>query len=125
VAVERRILRSISEWSAFKYLLVAYIIFYIISVLFFIAVGLISLLGFSFSIFDFSNIFALFGMEAPGILTGGPGGLSLLLLIIGGLLVSVFFAAFGAVAVWLLNVVLKISGGIELRLDPEQISEEE
>jgi hypothetical protein len=120
------VLRSISEWSVFKYMLIAYIIFYIISVLFFIVIGLISLLGFSFSLFDFSNIFALVGMEAPAILMGaGAGGLGLFVIIIAGLLFSVFIAAFGAVAVWILNVVLKISGGIELRFDDKKKPDEE
>ncbi len=126
MAVQRRVLRSISEWSVFKYMLIAYIIFYIINVLFFIAIGLISLLGFSFSLFDFSNVFTLIGMETPTILAGlGAGGLGLFIIIIVGLLFSVFVAAFGAVAVWILNVVLKISGGIELRFDVKQQPDEE
>ena len=126
MAVQRRVLKSISEWSVFKYMLIAYIIFYVISFLFFIVIGLITLLGFSFSLFDFSNIFALVGIEAPAVLMGvGAGGLGLFIIIIAGLLFSVFIAAFGAVAVWILNVVLKISGGIELRFDVKQQPDDE
>ncbi len=126
MAVQRRVLKSISEWSVFKYMLIAYIIFYVISVLFFIVIGLITLLGFSFSLFDFSNIFALVGIEAPAVLMGvGAGGLGLFIIIIAGLLFSVFIAAFGAVVVWILNVILKISGGIELRFDVKQQPDEE
>ncbi|MDP3011482.1 MAG: hypothetical protein Q8N27_02075, partial [Candidatus Hydromicrobium sp.] len=40
--------------------------------------------------------------------------------IVGGLVASVFYAAVGTLVVWIMNVVLKISGGIELRFLPEK-----
>ena len=39
----------------------------------------------------------------------------IVLSIVGGLIASVFYAAFGTLMVWIVNVVLRISGGIELR----------
>ena len=51
---------------------------------------------------------------------GGLGGgvLGIVLFIIIGLVASVFAAALAAFATWILNVVLRIVGGIELRFVP-------
>ena len=51
-----------------------------------------------------------------GYLDLGEGSiLYVIIAIIGGLVASVFYAAFGTLMVWIGNVILRISGGIELR----------
>ena len=44
-------------------------------------------------------------------------------IVVGGLAASVFYAAFGTLIVWIMNVILKISGGVELRF-AERVSKE-
>ncbi|MFA5015659.1 MAG: hypothetical protein WC549_08990, partial [Actinomycetota bacterium] len=58
LAVERKVLRSIGEFSMFKYLLVFYLIFFILSAIVLSIIGLIGWLG-----------LASFGININGILT--------------------------------------------------------
>jgi nitrate reductase NapE component len=116
--VERKVLRSISELSMFKYLLVFYLIFFIISVILMGIFGLIAWLSVSALGFDISRILASLGLGnfAFGNLDFRGGGVAAIFIFIGsGLVASVFYAAVGTLAVWIMNVVLKITGGIELR----------
>ena len=121
VNIERKVIRSISELSSFKFLLVFYLIFFILSV---IIMGIIALLAwaglssFGINIPDILNSLGLgnLGLGNLGLANiGGGSVLYIVLSIVGGLIASVFYAAFGTLMVWIVNVVLRISGGIELR----------
>ena len=121
VNIERKVIRSISELSSFKFLLVFYLIFFILSV---IIMGIIALLAwaglssFGINIPDVLNSLGLgnLGLGNLGLANiGGGSVLYIVLSIVGGLIASVFYAAFGTLMVWIVNVVLRISGGIELR----------
>jgi hypothetical protein len=52
---------------------------------------------------------------------GGGSVLYIVLAIVVGLIASVFYAAFGTLMVWIGNVVLRISGGIELRFIDREV----
>ena len=127
VNVERKVVRSISELSSFKFLLVFYLIFFIISV---IIMGIIALLAWAglassgISIPDILQSFGLgnFGFANLGLANiGGGSVLWIVLSIVGGLIASVFYAAFGTLMVWIGNVILRISGGIEIRLIDREV----
>ena len=124
--VERRILRSLSEFSIFKYVLVAYLIFFILFVIVFGVIGLIgwavlatSGMTFQDAINEFMpglNIEDMLGMA--GINVGGSV-IGIIIFIILGLVASIFAAAIATLATWIFNIILKIIGGIELRFAPE------
>jgi len=127
VNVERKVVRSISELSSFKFLLVFYLIFFIISV---IIMGIIALLAWAglassgISIPDILQSFGLgnFGLGNFGLANlGGGSVLYIVLGIVGGLIASVFYAAFGTLMVWIGNVILRISGGIEIRFIDREV----
>ena len=114
--VNRKVLRSVSELSSFKFLLVFYLVFFIISVIIMGIIALLAWLGLSSSGISISDILQNFGLGNYGILGLGEGSvLYAVIAIIGGLIASVFYAAFGTLMVWIGNVILRISGGIELR----------
>jgi hypothetical protein len=116
--VERKVLRSISELSMFKYLLVFYLIFFIISVILMGIFGLIAWLSVSALGFDINRILSSLGLGnfALNNLNLRGSGIATIFIFIGsGLVASVFYAAVGTLAVWIMNIVLKITGGIELR----------
>ena len=126
--VERRVLKSISELSMFKYVLVSYLIFFILFVIIFAVAALIgwavlatsglTIQGLIGSFFPWINIFFP-GIDMAGLIGGlGGGVLGIVLFIIIGLVASVFAATLAAFATWILNVVLRIVGGIELRFAP-------
>jgi hypothetical protein len=123
--VERKVLRSISEFSMFKYVLVAYLIIFILCVFVFVIVGLIGWAVLASSGIAFADILKNIvpGMDVPGILGGlglnlGGGILGIIIFIIVGLIASVFIAAFAVLVTWILNILLRITGGIELRFAP-------
>lgn len=121
MAVERKVLRSISEFSMFKYLLIIYLIFFILSVIVMAIIGLIVWRGLSsFGIDNINSILASLGLGNINIsdLFGRGMVIGIVISIVGGLIASVFYAAVGTLFVWIMNVVLKISGGIELRFLP-------
>jgi hypothetical protein len=116
MVVERRVLRSISELSMFKYLLVFYLIFFILSV---IGLGIAALIGWATlasSGLGINDVLGLVGLDNLGInnIFGG-GTLGIVIAIIIGLVASVLYAAVGTLVVWIMNVILRISGGIEIR----------
>lgn len=116
--VERKVLRSVSELSMFKYLLVFYLIFFILTVILMGIFGLIVWLGVSALGFDISRVLASLGLGnfTFNNLNLMGGGITTVLIFIGsGLVASVFYAAVGTLAVWIMNVVLRIVGGVELR----------
>lgn len=114
--VERKVLRSISELSMFKYLLVFYLIFFIISVILMGIFGLIAWLSVSALGFDISRALSSLGLGNNVLNYFRGGGVATIFIFIGsGLVASVFYAAVGTLAVWIMNIVLKITGGIELR----------
>ena len=123
--VERKVVRSIGELSSFKFLLVFYLVFFILSV---IIMGIVALLAWvalpSFGI----NISDMLQSYVPGYFglfnIGGGSMLYMVLAIVGGLIASVFYAAFGTLMVWIGNVILKISGGIEIRITSREIKAE-
>ncbi|MFZ3107124.1 MAG: DUF3566 domain-containing protein [Candidatus Hydromicrobium sp.] len=121
MAVERRVFRSISEFSMFKYLLIIYLIFFILSVIVMAIIGLIAWLGLSsFGIDNINSILASLGLGNINISDFFGRGMiiGIVISIVGGLVASIFYAAVGTLMVWIMNVVLKISGGIELRFLP-------
>jgi len=121
MAVERKVLRSISELSMFKYLLIFYLIFFILSVIVMAIIGLIAWRGlFSFGIDNINSILASLGLGNINIsdLFGRGMVIGIVISIVGGLVASIFYAAVGTLVVWIMNVVLEISGGIELRFLP-------
>jgi len=105
----------------FKYVLVSYLIFFI---LFIIIFAVAALLGWAMLATSGLTVQDLIGSFFPGINiagmigTLGGGIIGIVLFIIIGLVASVFAAALAALATWILNVVLKIVGGIELRFAP-------
>ena len=127
VNIERKVIRSISELSSFKFLLVFYLIFFILSV---IIMGIVALLAwaglssFGVNVPDILNSFGLGNLGFANFGLGNIGGSSVLYIIlgiVGGLIASVFYAAFGTLMVWIVNVILKISGGIELRITSREV----
>lgn len=121
MAVERKVLRSISELSMFKYLLIFYVIFFILSVIVMAIIGLIAWRGLSsFGIDNINSMLASLGLGNINIsdLFGRGMVIGIVISIVGGLVASIFYAAVGTLFVWIMNVVLKISGGIELRFLP-------
>jgi nitrate reductase NapE component len=116
--VERKVLRSVSELSMFKYLLVFYLIFFILSVILMGILGLIVWLGFSSFGVDINSVLEGFGLgnlSSYNFSLLGGGVITIIMLIASGLFASVFYAAVGTLAVWIMNVVLRIIGGVELR----------
>ncbi len=131
--VERKILKSVSEFSVFKYVLVAYLIFFILFIIVFAIIGLIGwgiLAATGITLLDVLNSLVP-GLNFEQLLTGigislGTGGfLGVVVFIIVGLLASVFAAAIATLVAWLFNVVLKIVGGMEIRFLPEKLQPEE
>lgn len=119
MAVERKVLRSISEFSMFKYLLIIYLIFFILSVIVMAIIGLIVWRGLSsFGIDNINSILASLGLGNINISDFFGRGMiiGIVISIVGGLIASVLYAAVGILFVWIMNVVLKISGGIELKI---------
>ena len=125
--VERRVLKSISELSMFKYVLVSYLIFFILFVIIFAVAALLGWALLATSGLTVQDLIgSLIGSFFPGIniagMVGGLGGgmLGIVLFIIIGLVASVFAAALAAFSTWILNVILRIVGGIELRFTPSK-----
>ena len=122
VNIERKVIRSISELSSFKFLLVFYLIFFIISVIIMGIVALLAWAGLSSFGVSVPDILQSFGLGNFGLANiGGGSVLYIVLAIVGGLIASVFYAAFGTLMVWIGNVVLRISGGIELRFIDREV----
>lgn len=121
LAVERKVLRSIGEFSMFKYLLVFYLIFFILSAIVMTIIGLITWFGVASFGIDINGILTSLGLGNIGVLfsfLGGGTAITIIVLVVGGLVASIFYAAAGAFIVWIMNVILKIAGGIELRFLP-------
>jgi hypothetical protein len=118
VTINRKVLKSISELSSFKFMLVFYLVFFILSVIIMGVIALFAWLGLSTTGVNLNDILQSSGLGNMGMLNLGGGStlLFLIIFIIGGLIASVFYAAFGTLMVWIVNVILKISGGLELRL---------
>ena len=124
--IQRRVVKSISEFSAFKIALVAYLIIFILSVILMAIIALITWAGFAASGINLNNLLAssaigqmltVFGITLPNLnLVLGTGSIiGIVLFIVLGLLFSVVFAALAAFWTWIFNVILKISGGVEIR----------
>lgn len=121
LAVERKVLRSFSEFSMFKYLLVFYLIFFILSAIVLTIIGLIGWFGLASFGVNMNNILASLGLGNIGVLfsfLGGSTAVTIIVIVVGGLIASIVYAAVGTLMVWIVNVVLKITGGIELRFLP-------
>jgi len=121
LAVERKVLRSIGEFSMFKYLLVFYLIFFILSAIVMTIIGLITWFGIASFGIDINGILTSLGLGNIGVLfsfLGGGTAITIIVLVVGGLVASIFYAAAGTFIVWIMNVILKIAGGIELRFLP-------
>ncbi len=124
--VDRKVLRSISEFSSFKVVLVAYLVFFILYVIIFAIAGLIGWAFLASTGMTFNEVVASFmpGFDIEQMLSSmgmdlGGGMLSIIVFVIIGLVASVFVAALAALTTWIFNVVMRITGGIELRFKPE------
>ena len=124
--VDRKTLRSVSEFSLFKIALVAYLIFFILYIIIFAIAGLIGWAFLASTGMTFNEVVASFmpGFDIEQILGSmgmnlGGGLVSIVIFIIIGLVASVFAAALAALTTWIFNVVLRITGGVELRFAPE------
>ena len=124
--VDRKVVRSISEFSLFKVALVAYLIFFILYIIIFAIAGLIGWAFLASTGMTFNDVVASFmpGFDIEQILASmgmnlGGGLVSIIIFIVIGLVASVFAAALAALTTWIFNVVLRITGGIELRFAPE------
>ncbi len=125
--VDRRVLKSVSEFSVFKYVLVAYLIFFILYVIIFAVVGLVGWAILASSGVTFNEAL---GSLMPGMnidqmlgsvgLNFGGGVIGIIIFVIIGLIASIFAAALAALTAWIFNIVLRIVGGIELRFAPER-----
>ena len=123
--IERKVVRSISEFSSFKFLLVFYLIFFILSVIIMGIIALLAWAGLSSFGLNVNDILQSLGLGDLGWLNiAGGSVLYIVLAIVGGLIASVFYAAFGTLMVWIVNVILKISGGIEIRFIDREIKAE-
>jgi hypothetical protein len=130
--VDRKVLRSISEFSSFKVVLVAYLIFFILYIIIFAIAGLIGWAFLASTGMTFNEVVASFmpGFDIEQMLSGmgmdiGGGLVSIIIFIIIGLVASVFVAALAAFTTWIFNVVMRITGGIELRFKPEMQAQPE
>ncbi|MBU4482478.1 MAG: hypothetical protein KKG62_00035, partial [Actinobacteria bacterium] len=94
----------------------------ILSVIVMAIIGLIAWLGLSSFDIDINSMLASLGLGNINIsdFFGRGMVIGIVISIVGGLIASVFYAAIGTLFVWIMNVVLKISGGIELRFLPEK-----
>jgi hypothetical protein len=124
--VQRRVVKSISEFSVFKIALIAYLIIFILTVILVGIIALITWAGFQASGINLNNLLAntpigqllpAFGIAAPNLnLVFGTGGvIGIVLFIVFGLLFSIVFAAIATFWTWIFNVIIKISGGVEIR----------
>ena len=121
--IERRVLKSVSELSMFKYFLFFYLIFFLLWIIALVFVGLLTWFGLSSYGLDVNNILQSLGMENTNVLMGSLGGgtaVAIVMVIVGGLVSVVVSAGVGTIMIWIMNVVLKMSGGIELRFLPEK-----
>jgi len=124
--IQRRVVKSISELSVFKIALIAYLIIFILTVILASIIALITWAGFAASGINLNNLLAssaigqmltVFGITLPNLnLVLGTGSIiGIVLFIVLGLLFSVVFAALAAFWTWIFNVIIKISGGVEIR----------
>jgi len=124
--VTRRMVISISEWSVFKIIIIAYLIFFALGVVVFAIFSLLTWLGLEISGLSFANMLENMGFASMtqsfgvnitdmNLFAGGMGVTGIIIFIVVGLLFSVVYAAIVTFFTWILNVILKISGGIELR----------
>lgn len=124
--IQRRVIKSISEFSVFKIALIAYLIVFILSVILMAIIALITWAGFAASGINFNDMVGTsyigpmlsgLGLNIPSSnLVFGTGGIvGIVLFIVFGLIFSVVFAAIATFWTWVFNVILKISGGIEVR----------
>jgi len=122
--IQRRVIRSISEWSIFKYVLISYLIFFVLFVILFAIIALISWAGLAASGLTISNVLSMMGLDnmlqmygvnLESIAIGTGSVVGIILFLVFGLLFSIVYAAVAVLWTWILNVILKISGGIEVR----------
>ena len=124
--IQRRVVKSISELSVFKIALIAYLIIFILTVILASIIALITWAGFQASGINLNNLLGntplgqllpAFGVTIPNLnLVLGTGSvIGIVLFIVLGLLFSIVFAAIATFWTWIFNVILKISGGVEIR----------
>jgi len=121
--INRKVLKSVSELSSFKFLLVLYLVIFVIWIIVIAIIGLLAWMGLASSGVHITDILQNFGLGYMGNMlpAGGSTLLYVISAIVGGLVASVIYAAFGTLMVWIGNVILRITGGIELRfIDREQ-----
>lgn len=124
--IQRRVVKSISELSVFKIALIAYLIIFILTVILASIIALITWAGLQASGINLNNLLGnttlgqllpAFGVTIPNLnLVLGTGSvIGIVLFIVLGLLFSIVFAAIATFWTWIFNVIIKISGGVEIR----------
>jgi hypothetical protein len=124
--IQRRVVKSISEFSVFKIALIAYLIIFILTVILVAIISLITWAGFQASGINLNNLLVntplgqllpSFGINLPNLnlILGTGGVIGIILFIVFGLLFSIVFAAIATFWTWIFNVIIKISGGVEIR----------
>jgi len=124
--ISRKTVRSISEWSIFKITIIAYLIFFALGVVMFAIFLLITWTGLRVSGLGIADMLGgtnlapmmqAFGVDITdmSMFVGGLGVTSIIIFVVVGLLFSVVYAAISTFATWIFNVILRISGGLELR----------
>ncbi|MCX6383709.1 MAG: DUF3566 domain-containing protein [Actinobacteria bacterium] len=127
---QRRVVKSISEFSVFKIALIVYLIIFILNVILAaifamimraVLPALINNLNNFIGTSGVGSLLSVFGVNIPDISSVSTvfgTNLSIgfiVITIVAGLLFSVPFAAIAAFWAWIFNVIIKISGGIEVR----------
>jgi hypothetical protein len=99
------------------------LLFFLLSIIVFSIIGFAVWKGISSTGINLENILQMLGLGNLPIFsflgTGTNKSIIIAVLIVGGLVYSVVFALMALIATWIMNVVLKMSGGIELRFLPE------
>ncbi|MDD3519766.1 MAG: DUF3566 domain-containing protein [Actinomycetota bacterium] len=126
INITRKVVRSISEWSVFKITIIAYLIFFALGVIVFAIFSLLTWMGLEISGLSFASAVENMGLASTmqsfgvditdmNLFAGGMGVIGIIIFVVVGLLFSVVYAAIATFFTWIFNVILKISGGIELR----------
>jgi len=128
--IQRRVVKSISEFSVFKIALIVYLIIFILNVIFAAIFALIMRAVLPALINNLNNfigtsgvgsLLSIFGVNIPDInsfsnVFGTNLSIGFIVIsIVVGLLFSVPFAAIATFWTWIFNVIIKISGGVEIR----------
>jgi hypothetical protein len=106
-------IRRVGAWSVFKFSIILYIIFFLITFVFCV-VGYLIVVG--------SGLAGAQGKQSGELLQifGVSGGVALVVLFFIGLFSSIFYAILNAVGALIYNIIAWMTGGIELSLEERE-----